>query len=77
MSHWIPPCSFTRAPIQATMMEMTVISYMAVTPSPMTANTWVQAKAPEATPTTRLRAAPSMRMTNTFTPMRAPTSTTR
>ena len=31
MSHWMPPYSFTRAPMQATMMEITVMSYMEVT----------------------------------------------
>ena len=37
MSHWMPPYSFTSAPMQETMIEMTVMSYIAVTPSPMTA----------------------------------------
>ena len=63
--------------MQATMMEMTVMSYMAVTPVPMTENTWVQAKAPVATPTMRLSTVPIIRMRNTFTPTTAPTSTTR
>ena len=63
--------------MQATMMEITVMSYMEVTPVPITAKICVQAKAPEATPTIRLRMVPMMRMTNTFTPASAPARTTR
>ena len=77
MIHWMPPYSFTRAPMQATTMEITVMSYMASMPPKVTVKRSVHRKAPEATPTARLRAVPSIRMTNTFTPMTAPTSTTR
>ena len=58
-------------------MEMTVMSYMAVMPVPITEKIWVQGKAPEATPTIRLSTAPMVRIRNTLTPATAPTRTTR
>ena len=73
----IPPCSFTRATMAATIMEITVISYIPVIPSPIFWNISLTANAPVPTPTMRDSTVPVIRTMNTLMPMSAPIRTTR
>ena len=73
----IPPYSLTSDTIQATMIEITVISYIPVTPSPTTLKISDNPMLPVATPTIRDNAIPLIRTTNTLIPASAPTNTTR
>ena len=63
--------------MQATIIVITVMSYMPVTPVPMAVNIWDGSMAPVTTPTMRESTVPVISTTNTFTPRSAPISTTR
>ena len=71
----IPPNSLTRAAIAATVMEITVISYMEVTPPPMLVKISPTAIAPVATPAITEVTVPTIRTMKTLIPASAPTST--
>jgi len=73
----IPPYSFTKATIAATIMEITVMSYILVIPSPIFWNTSPMAKAPVPTPTIADKIVPAIKTTNTLIPTNAPINTTR
>ena len=64
--NWIPPYSFTSETIHATTIDITVISYIPVTPSPITLN--ISDAASE-------RIVPLISMINTLIPINAPTKT--
>ena len=72
----IPPFFLTSHTIHATMIEMTVISYMDTTPSPTTLNISDRRIFPDATPTMSERTVPLMSTMNTLIPISAPTRTT-
>ena len=57
------------------MIEITVISYIPITPSPTTVNISPNAIIPVATPTIKEITVPPISTTNTFTPTSAPTKT--
>ena len=73
--NWIPPYSFTSETIHATTIDITVISYIPVTPSPITLNISDAASVPVATPTISERIVPLISMINTLIPINAPTKT--
>ena len=74
--NWIPPCSFTSDTIHATMIEITVMSYIDVTPFPTTWNISESAICPMLTPTIREITIPLIKTTNTLIPISAPRRTT-
>ena len=61
----------------ATMMEITVMSYILVTPSPIFWNISPRAKAPVPTPTMAASTVPTISTTKTLIPIKAPIRTTR
>ena len=75
----MPPYSLTRDTIQATIMEITVISYIPVTPvSHCGKHVWQGSRLPVATPHDQGQyGAAQISTTNTLMPISAPTSTTR
>ena len=73
----IPPFFRTSDTIQATRIEITVISYMEVTPFPMTLKISSGARTPVATPTIADSTVPPISTRKTLSPARAPTKTTR
>ena len=74
--NWIPPCSFTSDTIHATIIEITVMSYIDVTPFPTTWNISESAICPMLTPTIREITIPLIKTTNTLIPISAPRRTT-
>ena len=66
--NWIPPYSRTKDTIPATTMEITVISYIPVTPSPTAENISPTARLPVATPITRDVTVPVTSTINTLIP---------
>ena len=73
----MPPLFLTRDTMQATIIEMTVISYIDTTPSPTTLNISERAMLPVAIPTISDSTIPLISTINTLIPMSAPTRTTR
>ena len=81
----IPPYSFTRDTMQATTIEITVISYIPITPTmalspivppPTAMKISHSAILPVATTTIRVRTVPLISTTNTLIPISAPINTT-
>ena len=70
-----PPLYLTSALMQATRIEITVISYIPVAPCPMDVNIWETFIAPVAIPTITEKAMPPISTMNTFRPIRAVTKT--
>ena len=67
--------AYAGALMQATSMEMTVMSYIPVTPSPMEEKMAEGVRLPVQSPTSTDRTVPVIRTTNTLTPARAATRT--
>ena len=70
-----PPLYLTRALMQATKMEITVISYIPVAPFPIEVKIWETFIAPVARPAITEKAIPPIRTMKTLSPMSAVTST--
>ena len=73
----IPPYSLIRVMMQATMIEITVMSYIDIMPLPTWVNILVAVNMPVPRPTSILSTVPIIRITKTFTPLTAPINTNR
>ena len=63
--------------MQATMIEITVMSYIDIMPLPTWVNILVAVNMPVPRPTSILSTVPIIRITKTFTPLTAPINTNR
>ena len=76
-SQSIPPLYLISEPIQLTIIEITVISYMAVMPSPIHVKISMPERFPVKIPAAREKTVPKISTANTFMPHKALTSTKR